>query len=261
MGWGSPTWAARRARTTSGPRPRCTAGAAAAAAHAQGFQAQVEVGEAVIDRRQALGLHSGSPSSRRHQSSAANSLSNCGGDQRPPQMPGAGRRSSSTAREPSVAGLGDQERGLARRSRAPRLSGRAARPGALRARRCIRAHRAHRARGSRARAHGGAEIHDGLRVGADPSRGVQASACCPQRREHGGRARIAGDPEHAREHALDVAVEDRMALAARRARGWRPRSSGRCRAALHAPRGPAGNSPPCCATSACAQARRFRARA
>src|SRR6202044_1679723 len=36
------------------------------------------------------------------QSSAANSLSNCGGDQRPPHSPAAGRRSPSTAIEPSL---------------------------------------------------------------------------------------------------------------------------------------------------------------
>src|SRR5258708_8096663 len=46
---------------------------------------------------------SGSPISLRHQSSAANSLSNCGGDQSPPHSPTAGRRSTSTAIDPSLS--------------------------------------------------------------------------------------------------------------------------------------------------------------
>ena len=109
-----------------------------------------------------------------------------------------------------------------------------------RARRAALAHRVHRARVARRPADGadrGAQIHQALRVGGH--RGVQRLAGGRVGQQVGGdrpqrllgrRLRdVAVVREHAREHALDVAVEDRHALAEaerRDRRGRRPADAG-----------------------------------
>ena len=159
----------------------------------------------------------GSPISRRHQSSAANSLSNCGGDQRPPHRPAAGRRSTSTATR-AVACRSRRSAAWLRASRAARfclrLGNSAWRPSSAATQSA--AHRTHRAGRVGAAAHGRAQIHDGLGVGARPL----SSACRPPLVPTAlaitacGTG-IPGNAEHPRQHPLDVAVQNRMPLPAR----------------------------------------------
>ena len=72
-------------------------------------------------------------------------------------------------------------------------------------------HGTHRA-GRIARAQRRAQIHDGLRVRADARLRGARPGLAPQCREHRGGPGIAGNAEHAREHALDVAVQNGMPL-------------------------------------------------
>ena len=92
-----------------------------------------------------------------------------------------------------------------------------------------------RARGAqrpRAHAQRRAEIHDGLRVLRDA---LARRAFVRERPQllSTALARKSFDAEIARQHALDVAIENRMSLPHATARGSRRRSSGRCRAAPH----------------------------
>ena len=129
-------------------------------------------------------------------------------------MPCGGRRSSSSSPSPRVP----------RSPPRPRVAG-AARCGSRRRQLGLRPSRnatqsaatghSRHAR-LRTRAYGRAEIHDRLRVVARRApRGVQASASDHSRRSTRGSPGIALDAELAREHALHVAVEDRVPLVAR----------------------------------------------
>ena len=74
------------------------------------------------------------------------------------------------------------------------------------------AQRTERAGGLAARAQGRAEVHHGLRVGRDTVRGCCGLRQRPQPLLNRTLRSAALDTEAAREHALDVAVEDRMPL-------------------------------------------------
>ena len=138
--------------------------------------------------------------------------------------------------EQQRAGVGEQQhaqRAARQRLRRPRRGQRvdpAVAPGDA-----IGRHRAALARGPGARADRGAEIHQPLRVGLDVAPGHERLGVAPQRRRDLGLAGEARDAAVAREHALDVAVEDRGAPAERedgdRRRG-RATDSRECREAV-----------------------------
>jgi hypothetical protein len=186
------------------------------------------------------------PSSRRHQASAAVSSSNCGGDHSPPQMPDAGRRSSSTASDASSPVSAISRIGLPRLARAPLFEPRQLGLTSLARSDALGAHRTKRASRPSASANSRSQIHDGLRVGGHVLAGCARLRLRPQRVEHRRGRGIARDPENSRQHALGVAVENGMPMPARaRAPESRPQSTGRCRAAPRALRSRLRNSPPC----------------
>ena len=220
-----------------------------AAAHAQGIQAQIEMREGVMDRRlKCCEPRSGSPISRLHQSSAANSLSNCGGDQSPPQSPAAGRRSTSTAIEPSLPLSAISSVASRDAARALLFAARQLRLASLERGDAALAHGTHRAGRIGAAADGRAQIHDGLRVARRRvSPGVQASACAqsaasPRRSPDRRRCRTPAPARAWRCHRESDAA--RRATAPESRRRW----SARSRVVPSPRRDLAGNSPPCCAT-------------
>ncbi len=181
--------------------------------------AQAEVGEAMLDLDPGRASQSPPAHSARRtpRSDAAASIS--GKHHNPPQMPGAGRppasprpaASTSIAVErsgtaPGRAGLGQLRRSILA-------------PGHARL-----AHRALAAARRASHADAGAEIHQSLGVGLDLPLGQQRARARPQRLSRRRlSARVACDAELARQHALDVAVQDGVRVHRRRKRRWRRR--------------------------------------
>jgi hypothetical protein len=201
---------------------------------------------------------SGSPNSRRHQSSASPSLSNCGGDHK--AAPHAGRGPLfQEHRDPPLPSPRSTRSPHAPYARAA-ASCRATPPGVPRARRYKNAHGTHGAGRSCARAQGRAQIHDGLGIGAHSFRGRARLGPRPQPLVT---AAELGSPS-----MPNTRASTRFTLPSRI--GCRsPRDSARIAPAVDRPMpgsavtasSPCGNSPPCSATSTCAQACKFRARA
>ena len=189
--------------------------------------------------------------------SAASASGNSGGAHSPPQMPRGGRRSSST-RSPATTKT-KCARALASRRAPLRDRQGVGAPG--RERRAAACQWAAGAVGIRARAHRGAEIHDGLRVGGDALGG----RCCRRQLPEP----VAGprsNPAPPRRGMRAPARASRCrrgsgAAVPRRARGSRPRSSGRSLARRISSSNDAGSCPSWRATISWAARCRFRARA
>ena len=98
-------------------------------------------------------------------------------------------------------------------------------------------------------------------MSASPVRHAALAATRPERRLHARLAGPAVDAAMPREHALDVAVEDRDCARRTRTRRSPPPSSGRCRAALRASPHRAGKRPPCSRITTFARPRADDARA